>query len=447
MKILSLKTTAAGVVWACLEAQAADWTQYRGPNHDGTSAEKISMAWPANGPAKLWAVPLTDGFSAMTVAGGKAFTLVTRDVDGAAQEVCVALDANSGKELWASPLGIAKYDGGGDQGTESNSGGDGPRSTPAYDDGRVYTYSARMVLKCLDAADGKEVWSSDLIKEHGGRNIRWENASSPLIDGNMVFVAAGGPGEALLAFDKKDGHVVWKGESDGLTQSTPVAATILGERQVIFFTQKGLVAVAAKTGAVLWRLSFGLRGAAGISPVVSGDMVYISMAYGVGTRVCEISKTDNGFAARQLWFTSGNSLVNHWGTPVCANGYVYGIFGQAEHGRAPLKCVNMTTGEVKWSQDGFGMGGCTLVDGNVLVLSDAGDLVLVKAAPEGYTEQARSHVLAGKCWNYPAVSGGRIYARSTKEGVCVDVTPKSAAAHDQRGDFGTPNTPATPRQQ
>jgi outer membrane protein assembly factor BamB len=444
MKTLSLKTAALGMVSACLAAQAADWTQFRGPNHDGTSVERIARDWPANGPAKLWTVPLTDGFSAMTVAGGKAFTLVTRDADGAAQEVCVALDANSGKELWASPLGIAKYDGGGDQGTDSNNGGDGPRSTPACDDGKVYTYSARMVLKCMDAADGKEVWSCDLMKEHGGRNIHWENASSPLIDGDMVFVAAGGPDEALLAFDKKDGHVVWKGESDGITQSTPVAATILGGRQVIFFTQKGLVAFAAKTGSVLWRLPFSPKGAAGCSPVVSGDMVYTSMAYGVGTRVCKISKTDNGFAATQLWFIPGRDLVNHWGTPVCANGYVYGIFGQAQHGRAPLKCVDIATGEVKWSQGGFGMGGCTLVDGRVLVLSDAGDLVLVKATPDGYTEEARSHVLAGKCWNYPAVSGGRIYARSTKEGVCVDVTPKTAEAHDLRGDFGNPRLPVTP---
>ena len=104
-----------------------------------------------------------------------------------------------------------------------------------------------------------------------------------------------------------------------------------------------------------------------------------------------------------------------------------------------MKCVDIATGEVKWSQGGFGMGGCTLVDEHVLVLSDAGDLVLVKATPDGYAEEARSHVLAGKCWNYPAVSGGRIYARSTKEGVCVDVT-----SHDMRGDFGDHNTAARP---
>ncbi len=420
----NLRTATLALAMACLVVRGADWTQFRGPTHDGASAEKISKNWPAEGPAKLWTVPLTDGFSALTVAGGKAFTLVTREADGADQEVCVALDAGSGKELWATPLGIAKYDGGGDSGTPDNSGGDGPRSTPSYDDGRIYTYSSRMVLKCMDAADGKEIWSCDLIHEHNGKNIRWESAASPLIEGGLVFVAAGGPDEALLAFDKKDGHVVWKGESDGLTQSTPVAATILGERQVIFFTQKGLVSVAPATGAVLWRFPFTPHGAVAASPVVSGDLVYCSVAYTVGTRVCKITKSGDGFSATELWSKTGNSLVNHWTTPVCADGYVYGIYDQAQFGKAPLKCVEVATGEVKWSKGGFGPGGCTLVDGHVLVLSDAGDLVLVKATPDAYTELARSHVLAGKCWNSVAISNGHIYARSTKEGVSLEFSSK-----------------------
>ena len=112
------------------------------------------------------------------------------------------------------------------------------------------------------------------MKQHTGRNIHWESAASPLIDGDLVFVAGGGPGESLLAFDKKDGHVVWKGQDETMTQATPVAATILGERQVIFFTSKGLVSVAPKTGTVLWRYTLPDNGAAGCSPVVSGDIVY-----------------------------------------------------------------------------------------------------------------------------------------------------------------------------
>ncbi len=405
----------------------ADWTQYRGPNHDGASGEKILKNWPANGPRELWKTPLKDGFSSFAVGGGKAFTLVKRSVDGAEQEVCVALDAKSGKEIWAAPLGIAKYEGGGDSGAPDNKGGDGPRSTPAFDDGHVYTLSARLVLKCLDAADGREIWSKDLVKENEGKLIMWENAASPVIDGDLIFVAGGGAGQALLAFDKKDGHVVWKGQDDTMTHSTPVIVTILGERQVIFFTQKGLVSLAAKTGDVLWRYPFRYATSTAMTPIVYGDMVYCSAGYGVGASACKITKSGSGFEASRLWFEPANVLNNHWSTPVCKDGYLYGLFGFKEFGRAPMKCVEMATGKVLWSKEGFGPGGCTLLDGHVLVLSDTGDLVLVKATTAAYQEVARTHALSGKCWSAPCVSNGHIYARSTKEGICLDVSPKQMA--------------------
>jgi outer membrane protein assembly factor BamB len=403
---------------------AADWTQFRGPNHDGSSSETISLQWPQSGLPQVWKTPMQNGFSALTIGGGKVFTLVTREVDGADQEVCLALDANSGQEIWNQPLGIAEYDAGGSKGAPDNDGGDGPRSTPTYDDGKVYTYSSRMILKCFDAASGKQVWAHNIIKEFGGKNIHWESAASPLIDGNSVFVVGGGVDESLLAFNKQSGELVWKGQSDPMTHSTPVAATILGQRQIIFYTQKGLVSVAPETGSVLWRYPIRFAGSAAMSPVVSGDLVYSSAAYGVGSSVCKISKTGDGFLATRIWYQPANMLASHWSTPVCDNGYLYGLFGQARFGQAPLKCVELATGRIMWSHDGFGPGGCTLVDGHVLVLSDAGDLILVKADPRSYTETARSHVLAGKCWNYASISNGRIYARSTREGVSLDASAR-----------------------
>ena len=418
--IFTLTTVLAGALAG--QVAAEDWSQFRGPNHDGTSPEKILTTWPSSGLREIWKQPMKDGFSAITLGGGKAFTLETRDVDGAAQEACVALDANTGRELWAMPLGIAKYDGGGDSGTENNNGGDGPRSTPVYDGGKVYTYSSQMILKCLDATSGKQVWACDVKREHAGRNIHWESAASPLIEGDLVFVAGGGPGESLLAFDKNDGHVVWQEQDDQMTQSTPVAADILGVRQVIFFTQKGLVSVAPATGAVWWRFAFPFNVSAAISPVVCGDIVYCSAAYNVGTSACKISKSADGFAAEQIWHQPANVVANHWSTPVYSEGYVYGISGQAKYGKAPLVCVEAATGKVLWSHAGFGPGGCTLVNGSILVLNDAGDLVLVKATPDSYQEVARSHVLAGKCWNSASVSNGRIYARSTREGTSLDVS-------------------------
>ncbi|MBI3417929.1 MAG: PQQ-binding-like beta-propeller repeat protein [Verrucomicrobia bacterium] len=412
-------------MWAAYALSAADWPQYRGPTHDGVSTESIPAKWPAAGLRQLWKTPLTDGFSSFTVSQGRAFSLVLREIDGLKQEVCVALDADTGKELWSAPLGFAKYDGGGDSGTDNNKGGDGPRSTPSVDGANAYVTSARLVVSCFDAKSGKPNWSRDLMREHGGENIRWQNAASPLIDGDLAFVAGGGTGQALLALNKKDGQVVWKGQDDKMTHATPTATTILGMRQVIFFTQKGLVAVAPKTGDVLWRYDFKHNVSTAISPVVAGDVVYCSAGYGVGAGAVKITKTGDKLASTELW-RKQNQLINHWSTPVFKDGYIYGIFNFKEYGKAPLKCVELASGREVWSQEGFGPGNCILAGGNLLVLGDAGQLVLVEATPKAYTELARAQVLTGKCWSTPIVSNGRVYARSTKEGVCMDVSGQSA---------------------
>lgn len=409
---------------------ASDWPQYRGPNHDGISTEKILTQWPATGLRELWKVPLNTGFSTFSVAQGKAFTLVRRLVDGTDQEFCVALDAQTGKELWASPLGIAKYQDGGDSGAADNRGGDGPRSTPTIDDGRVYVLSAYLQLYCFDASTGKTLWSKDIAKEYDGKVIAWQNAASPLIDGDLLFVASTGPGKSLLAFHKTDGSLAWKGQNDKMTQATPIAATILGVRQIIFFTQSGLVSVVPNTGNVLWRYPFPYAVSTAASPVVAGDLVYCSAGYGVGGGVARISKEGDKWTATEVWRESWKEskqrpkeVVSHWSTPVYRDGYLYGLFSFKDFSKGPLKCVELATGKVVWTKEGFGPGGTLLVDSTVLVLDDRGNLVLVEATPKGYHELARFKALAGKCWNAPAISNGRIYARSTKEGVCVDASP------------------------
>jgi outer membrane protein assembly factor BamB len=188
---------------------AVDWPQYRGPQGDGSTTEKVA-AWPAAGPKVLWKVESPNGFSSFAVGGGKAFTIEGREVDGVPQEVLVTRDAATGKELWKAPLGSAKYDGGGDSGTKENKGGDGPRSTPTIAGKSVVTMSAGLVLQAFDIATGKEQWKIDLIKDHAGRNIQWQNAASPLLEGGLLYVGGGGPGESILAIDPATGKVVAK---------------------------------------------------------------------------------------------------------------------------------------------------------------------------------------------------------------------------------------------
>jgi outer membrane protein assembly factor BamB len=398
-----------------------DWPQYNGPAGDrGASGALVPESLRGSGPASAWKVPLADGFSSFAVQGGRAFTLVARD----GREVLVALDATSGKEVWSAPLGKKEYDGGGDSGADGNEGGDGPRSTPSVADGRVFAFDALLGLHAFDAASGKPLWGHDLLAEFGGRNIRWQNAASPLVEGGLVLVAGGGADESLLAFHADGGAVAWARGDENITHATPVAATIQGTRHAIFFLQTGLVAVAPATGEELWRTEFPYRTSSAASPVVSGDVVYCSAGYGVGAAAWRIEKQGTKLVPALLW-RAANKLINHWSTPVVKDGHLYGMFSFKEYGEGPLKCVELASGEERWSQDGFGPGNCILVGGTLVALSDAGELVLVEARPDAYRELARADVLAGKCWSSPAWCDGSLYVRSTREGARLDLSGKA----------------------
>ena len=414
-----------GVVALAVRApmQAEDWPQYRGPNADGTTPETVQLTkWTAEGPREVWKVPTPTGFSSISVSGERAFTLIgEEDNDGVQREVCLALDAATGKELWRKMLGISKYDGGGDSGADGAKGGDGPRSTPTLDGNRVYVYDARMHLYCFEAGTGNEIWMKDIEKDFEGRNIRWQSAMSPLLEGDNLYIAGGGPDQSFIAFNKTTGDMVWKSQDELMTHATPIPATIHGVRQIIFFAQSGLVSVNAETGERLWDFEHPYEISTAASPVVDGDLVYMSAGYGIGAALCRIEKSGDGFEATRVW-RKKNEMFNHWSTPVLKDGHLYGMFSFKKYGQGPIECVELESGEVKWSQSGFGPGNCILAGDQLIALSDAGHLVLIDATPEAYKEVARAKVVDGKCWSTPTFSNGRIYARSVKEGVCVDVS-------------------------
>ena len=417
MKILPLFSALIGALSCIHTAQAADWPGYRGPTGDGISTEKLNLDWAANPPKVLWRVPTNTGFSSFSVSGGKAFTQVVRVINAAPREICVALDAATGKELWFADLAVGKGYGGGGK-------GDGPRSTPAVSDGVVYVLTPDLVLHALNAENGALLWSHDLIKEYAAHNIGFNSAASPAIDGDLVFVMGGGAGQSLLAFSKKSGQLAWKTGSDPITHATPVLATILGERQVIFFCQTGLESVSTKDGTLLWTFPYKVR-IAGASPVVSGDIVYCSAGYNVGGGACKISKQGSAFTATPLWQVPGNDgVANQWSTPVCVDGCLYGMFSHGKLNVGPLKCVDIATGAIKWTQPDFGQGNTIAAGGKILALADSGDLVVVEPTPQAYKELARFKAVAGKCWSTPAVSNGCIFVRSTDEGACLQVSPR-----------------------
>jgi outer membrane protein assembly factor BamB len=414
-----LGSSAAGLV-------AADWPQYRGVNVDGRTPEKIAEVWPAGGLKALWRVPTTSGFSTFSVGDSRCYTLMARELDGAKREVCVAFDAATGRELWSAALGSAKYDGGGDSGVDDNKGGDGPRSTPTLGEGAVYVLGAHLGLWRIEAGTGKILWSKDLVKEHGARPISWQSAASPILDGGALYLCSGAEGGALMALRPADGGIIWKGENDKMTHATPVPVTIHGVRQVVFFTQTGLVSAEARSGQVLWRYPFRYSVSTAASPVVAGEIVYCTAGYGVGSAAVRVVKDGAGWAAKEMWRVADNRVANHWSTPVLRDGYLYGMFGFKEYGRCALKCVELATGKEVWAKGDFGPGGVILVGDKLLALGDRGQLVLAAAEPKGYRELARMQAVSGKCWNHATFSGGRVFARSTTEGVCLDAAVQTS---------------------
>lgn len=401
-------------------ASAAEWPAFRGANYNGNApalpvadASKLKLS-------KSWKVETPKGFSSFAVGGGKAFTIVSREVDGNPSEVLVALDVKTGRELWSKPLTIVKYDGGGDSGANDNKGGDGPRSTPTLNDGMVYVIDANLGVYCFDANDGKQIWKRDVLKDNAGVQIKWQNAASPVIDGDLLLMCGGGAGQGLLGLNKKTGEVAWKAEDDKMTHATPVITEILGVHQCIFFTQKGLVSVDPQKGTVLWRGDFPFKVSTAASPVVFEDIVYCSAGYGVGAGAFKIAKSGSGFTATQIWRRE-NECFNHWSTPVVKEGYLYGMFSFKEYGVGPVACVDIRTGKDIWKEPGFGPGQVILSGDTVIALSDKGEVVFIKADPAKYTELKRESLISGKVWGYPVLAYNHLFARSTSEGGCWEI--------------------------
>ena len=400
-----------------------EWNQHRGPFSNNTTKEALrSGSWLESSKSLQWKTNTPLGFSSFTTAQGQAFTLIAEeDEDGLMREVCIALDLKTGKRLWSALLGLMDYkSGGGNSGAADNKGGDGPRSTPSVLDGKVWAYDSDMKLYCLAAETGKLLWKVDVLKQHAGRNPKWENASAPLVTDDLVIVYGGGAGQSFLAFDRSSGDLVWKSGDELAAHATPILSTIHGTQQVLFFCQSGLVAVNPKSGKEIWRQKFPFKVSTAASPVVAGELVYCSAGYGVGAGLYRISKKGSQFSSEEVW-RKPNDMFNHWSTPIHYKGHLYGMFSFKKYGNGPLQCIELKSGRIKWSEDGFGPGNLILAGENLLALSDIGELAVVEASPSRYRELGRKKVLGGKCWSTPILADGLVLARSTEEAACLSV--------------------------
>ena len=375
---------------------AADWPAFRGPAHDGTTAERI--AWPTNGPKEKWRINVGIGHSAVSVVGNRAYTM------GNANETdtVYGIDVETGETVWThsypcnEKVGIRDYD--------------GPFATPTVADGVVYTLSRKGDLFALDAKTGKVIWQRDIVKEDGVRPPGFGGlAGSPLVLGNKLIVNGSSGGMAL---DLKTGRPLWKSGMGSGGHATPVAMRIGGKTYLAIHGPRTLTVVDAEDGTAFW--STERRQPIGVNapdPVVDGTRVFVTAGRGFGGALFDVTG-----ATTPLWEQVG--LSSHWHTSVLVNGFLYGPDGNNSEGAGrsstSLRCLDWKTGEIKWTEPKLGFNGLIAVGGKLLVLTEMGELVLVESSPTAYTELGSAKVIEGRVFTAPSFANGTAYARNTK---------------------------------
>jgi outer membrane protein assembly factor BamB len=388
-------------------AVGADWPQFLGPARNGTSPETgLLSTWPSKGPPVVWERDVGEGYSAPVVAAGRLI-LFHRVGD---EEVVECLEAATGKLVWRH-ADATRYE-------DPLGKGDGPRSTPAVADGRVWTLGPGGRLLCLRLDDGKKLWERALLQDYEVPPSFFGVGTSPLVEGSHVLVNVGSPAAGIVAFDKDTGKEAWHATGQGASYASPVAATIDGVRHVLFFTREGLVSLDPASGAVRFTKRWRSRIDASVNaatPVVFDGHTFLSACYGTGAVLLKVRRD----GVDEVW-KNDESLSCHFSTPVYLDGHLYGFDGRQEEG-ARLRCVEARTGKVCWTQEGYGCGSAILADGRLIVLSEGGELALLRPDPARYRELARAQLLGRPCRAHMALSGGRLYARDGKRLVCWDL--------------------------
>lgn len=373
------------------------WTDFRGPKRDGSYDEMpILTKWPANGPERLWKKPVGGGYASFVIADGRAFTIEQRGN----QEAVAAYDMTTGREVWSDAW---------DASFQESMGGDGPRATPTWHDGKVYALGAEGELRCLDDKTGRVIWSKNILRENGASNLQWGMSGAPLIVDNSVVVLPGGPADkSVVAYDKSNGQLLWHALNDKQAYTSPMLVTLAGERQILVVTGSRAVGL-TPSGKMLWEHPWTTEYDINASqPVIAGpDTFILSAGYGHGAALIRISRSGDAYKADTVW--QNNRMKNKFTSSVLHDGYLYGL------DEAILACIDAKTGDLKWKGGRYGYGQVVLASGHIIVTTEDGDVALVRATPERHEELVRFSALSGKTWNHPAIANGVLLVRNTTE--------------------------------
>ncbi len=377
-------------------APAADWTQWGGPNRDFKlpSTTKVHV-WPQSGPKQIWSRDIREGYSSMVTSGAVLYTMYRKG----SQDVVIALDAATGKTIWETAID-APHD------SRMNiEAGPGPHSTPLIAGDRIFITTVIGHLVALDLKTGKRLWSHDLWKEYNGTFVERGYASSPLAYKNGIILPVGGKGRALMAFNQKDGAVLWsKGDPDN-SYSSPILIRAGGRDQVVSFMAREVIGADAITGEPLWNVGHRTMydiNAATPTWCESAGVLVVSSGYDGGARGIQVTQT-----ATELWHH--NRLRVHHTNMVCTAGVAYGSSG--DFGPAPLTAVDAKTGKVLWQDRAFAKASYLLAGQTIYVVDDDGTVAMATISPQGLKVLGEAQLLRANAWTAPLLSETTLFVR------------------------------------
>jgi outer membrane protein assembly factor BamB len=389
-----------------IEMQSGDWPGFRGPDRDSVvRGSRISTDWTRTPPKLVWKRPVGLGWSSFAVVGDRLYTQEQRDGD----EVVICYRTSTGDEIWRHSD---------KQSFEEKVGGNGPRGTPTFHDGKIYAQGAKGMVNCLDASTGKRIWSREAAKDADAAVPMWGYASSPLVFKGVVTVFGGGePGKAVVGYRADTGEVAWLAGTGKFSYASAQAAKLDGIEQVLFATDSGMTAFDPETGTVLWAYDWPSAGVARIvQPAVLGDSdVVIGTGMNIGTRRIRVSRDGSSLAPKAVW--ESTRFKPYFSDFVTHKDHAYGFDSEL------FVCVRLEDGKTMWRERGYGSGQVLLLRDQdlLLILSEKGDIALVEAKPEKRNELARIEALDGKTWNHPVLVRDRLYVRNDHEMACYDL--------------------------
>jgi outer membrane protein assembly factor BamB len=389
-------------------ASNSDWPQLLGPQRDGIYlGPPIAKAWSKEGPPVVWKREVGSGLAGPAVSGERL--ILFHRMENRAVVEC--LDTRTGKPMWKAGYATDYRD---DFGFD-----EGPRATPTIADGRVFTFGAEGRASCWKLETGDPLWNVDAAKEFQSPKGFFGRAASPLVEGDLVILLPGGrDGAGVVALDVATGKVRWKATGDEASYASPTVATIR-ERKIIFaLTREALVALQPTDGQVIFRHPWRPRGSATVTaatPLVVDDLIFLSASYGAGARLLRFKER----GPEEIW-SRDDALSNHYATSVQHGGFLYGWHGRQEQG-CELRCVELKTGKVRWSEEGLRAGSVTLAGDDLLLLTERGLLIRAPATPEGFKPATRVQILPSDVRAYPALANGFLFARSKEQLTCLDL--------------------------